>query len=402
LRAGRSRLASLVELTRIQWAISFALLPLTAMFFAEISMIGPAVNLLAIPVFNLVLVPLALLATLLTPVAGAGDALIFVTGVLASATMLALHELAALRWASLPLAPPGFFVAATACCGALLALAAPPLPARRLAWLALLPLHGAAPPSLPRGAARVVMLDVGHGLAVVVETREHRLLFDAGPRFPSGFDSGEEIALPALGMSGRRALDRLIVSHADNDHAGGAAAIQRAIPGVDALVGPDVTAVEGRRCERGQYWIWDEVAFTILHPPADFSARGNDSSCVLRVTTRSTSVLITGDIEDRGERALTAVADLRADVVIVPHHGSASSSSPSFVAATHAKWALVSAAHANRWGFPKPEVRRRWEEHGATVLVTGDSGAVTIELDSAGALVSTERRRRVRYWDPVS
>ena len=395
------RLAALFELTRMQWAISFALLPLTALFFAEISVIGPAVNLLAIPLFNLVLVPLALLATLLTPLATAGDALIFGAGFLASTIMLALHRLATFPWASLPLAPPGFWAAAIASSGVLFAIAAPPLPARRLAWLALLPLCWPSISPVPRGAVRVVMLDVGHGLAVLIETREHRLLFDAGPRFPSGFDSGEQIALPALAGSGRRVLDRLIISHADNDHSGGAAAILRALPDVVALVGPDVTAVPGTPCERGQRWIWDEVTFTILHPPADFGARGNDSSCVLQVAVHGRSILIAADIEARGERALRAVANLAAEVVIVPHHGSASSSSADFVAATRPAWALVSAAHANRWGFPRPEVRQRWERRGATVLVTGDSGAITIELDARGALVRTERGRRLRYWDPV-
>ena len=196
-------------------------------------------------------------------------------------------------------------------------------------------------------------------------------------------------------------LDRLIISHADNDHSGGAAAILRTLPDVVALVGPDVTAVPGTPCERGQRWIWDEVMFTILHPPADFGARGNDSSCVLQVAVHGRSILIAGDVEARGERALRAVANLAAEVVIVPHHGSASSSSADFVAATRPAWALVSAAHANRWGFPRPEVRQRWERRGATVLVTGDSGAITIELDARGALVRTERGRRVRYWDPV-
>ena len=386
-----------VDLTRMQWAISLALLPLTALFFAEISLIGPAVNLLAIPLFNLVLVPLALLATLLTPLATAGDVLIFGAGVLASTTLLALHHLATLPWASLALAPPGFWAAAITCSAALFAIAAPPLPARRLAWLALLPLCFPSVSRLPRGAVRVVMLDVGHGLAVLIETREHRLLFDAGPRFPSGFDSGERIALPALSDSGRRALDRLIVSHADNDHSGGAAAILRALPDVVALVGPDVTTVPGRRCERGQRWIWNDVTFTILHPPGDFRVRGNDSSCVLRVAAHDKSVLIAADIEARGERALRAVPDLAAEVVIVPHHGSASSSSADFVAATRPRWALVSAAHANRWGFPRPDVRQRWEQQGAAVLVTGDSGAITIELDAHG----TRRPDRTRPARPL-
>jgi competence protein ComEC len=141
------------------------------------------------------------------------------------------------------------------------------------------------------------------------------------------------------------------------------------------------------------------VAFAVLHPPAGFGARGNDSSCVLRIETASFAALLTGDIEARGERALLPLPQVRADVVVVPHHGSATSSTEAFVAATRARWALVSAGHANRWGFPKPEARKRWEAHGATMIVTGDAGAITVDLTSSGVHVETERGRRRRYWD---
>lgn len=390
-------------LVRLQWGISLALLPLTAVFFAEISLIAPFVNLIAIPLFNLVLVPLTLLATLLLPVAILGDtlgpALVHATGVLANATLAALHEIASWSWASMRVPQPAAWTVALAAGGVLFGSGAHALPGRRLAWLALLPIFIPWLPKLPAGAAKIVLLDVGHGLAVFVETRGHRLLFDAGPTYRSGFDTGDEIAIPALASRGRRDLDALIVSHNDNDHAGGAAAIVRAFPSVEARIGPDVTAVSGMRCERGQQWAWDEVEFSILHPPAQFAGRGNDSSCVLKVTTAAASVLITGDIEARGERALQGEANLSADVVVVPHHGSGTSSSPSFVRATGADFALVSAGHANRWGFPKRDVRRRWEQAGATVLVTGESGAITVELGEAGAVVTSERARRGRYWD---
>ena len=231
------------------------------------------------------------------------------------------------------------------------------LPGHRCAWLALLPVVFPALDLPPHGTARAVVLDVGHGLAVLVETRAHRLLFDAGPTARSGFDSGEEIVLPALAAGGRRGLDRLVVSHADNDHAGGAAAIVAAFPGVDVLQGPDVVALEGRTCVEGDEWEWDGVRFAILHPREDFAARGNDSSCVLKVETGTSALLVTGDVERRGENALLG-RPIAADVVVVPHHGSATSSSPSFVAAVGAQLAIVSAGYANRWGFPRPEVRR--------------------------------------------
>jgi competence protein ComEC len=189
----------------------------------------------------------------------------------------------------------------------------------------------------------------------------------------------------------------MIVSHADNDHAGGAAAVVEAFPAADVLAGPDVAALARRRCERGQAGEWDGVRFALLHPSRDASARGNDSSCVLKVSARGGTLLVTGDIERRGESVL-AGQPLAADVVVVPHHGSATSSSPSFVAAVGAEYAIVSAAFANRWGFPRPEVRERWQRSGAAMLVTGDVGAVTVELGTAGVTVSAERDGRHRYW----
>jgi competence protein ComEC len=234
---------------------------------------------------------------------------------------------------------------------------------------------------------------------VLMETRAHRVLFDAGPTSRSGFDSGEEIVLPALAAAGRRGLDRLVVSHADNDHAGGAAAIAAAFPGADVLRGHDVVGLRGRACAAGDAWEWDGVRFSVLHPPAGFAAIGNESSCVLKVETDTSSLLVTGDIERRGESAVLAQGRrVASDVVVVPHHGSATSSSPAFVAAVGAKLAIVSAGHANRWGFPRPEVRERWRENGATVVVTGDAGAVSVELGPTGVTVATERERRHRYW----
>jgi competence protein ComEC len=329
-------------------------------------------------------------------------------GWVASGTVRALHAVAELPGATLAVGAVSQPAAVLAALGVGVALPAHPLPGRRLGWVALLPLFWPASSAPAHGDARVVALDVGHGLAVVVETHAHRLLFDAGPTFPSGFDVGEEVVLPALGASGRGGLDALLVSHADNDHAGGARAVIAAFPGAAVLHGPDVQALGGRRCERGQSWEWDGVRFDVLHPRAADAARGNDSSCVLKVSATRGTVLLTGDVEARGEAALvqgdarSARAELAADVVVVPHHGSATSSTPAFVAAAHASHAVVSAGYKNRWGFPKPEVRARWERAGANVLVTGESGAVTIELRASGIAVRAERDVRHHYWDPFA
>jgi competence protein ComEC len=385
---------------RLQWWIGLALVPMTLAYFGEVSLVGPLVNLVAIPLFNLVLVPLTVLATIglsFDALAAHVAPLVAAVGHLASLTVKCLHAVATLAGAAqaVPLPPwPALAVAAGAVA---LAVGGGVLPGRRLAWLALLPLFVPALRLPEGGTARAVVLDVGHGLAVLVETRYHRLLFDAGPVSRSGFDAGAEVVVPALNSAGRRGLDRLVVSHADSDHAGGAAAVVAAFPGVDVQKGPDATALPGRLCELGQQWEWDGVRFAILHPSADFAARGNDSSCVLAVTAGAATLLMTGDVERLGERALLT-QPMAADVVVVPHHGSATSSSPAFVAAVGAKVAVVSAGFANRWGFPRPEVRERWEQGGAAVVVTGEAGAVSIELGPEGAAVSTERDGRHRYW----
>jgi competence protein ComEC len=407
LRAAASRrwrrlAAGAYNVARLQWSISWALLPLVAAFFAEVSLVGPAVNLIAIPWFSLVLVPAALAITVVCSqqwlAALVGGPLINAAGVLADYTVAALHACSAGSWAAVHLAPPGWLALAVAVGGVALALPSHPLPGRRLAWLALLPLAlplGTAP---PRGAAQITLLDVGHGLAVIVATRGHRLLYDAGPRYPSGYDAGASVVVPALRAERRFDLDRVIVSHGDNDHAGGVRRVLDEFPQARVLAGPDVVGFSGDPCARGQRWLWDGVEFAILHPPTAFEPRGNDSSCVLRVAAGGHAVLIAGDIEARAERALPRER-LSADVVIVPHHGSATSSTTAFVAATHPVYALVSAGFGNRWGFPSRVVRRRWAQVGAALLVTGDVGAVTVALGPDGLTVSAERARWRRYWN---
>ncbi len=399
-RIGRAAL----DFARLQWWIGLALLPLTAWYFGETSVVGPIVNLVAIPFFNACLVPLAVLATLALSfdgVAAAAAPMVDAIASLAGVTVRTLHSVAMLRGAAVALPVGSAPALAIAAFGVAFAVCGAGLPGHRWGWLALGPIALPAPDLPPHGTARALVLDVGHGLAVIVETRSFRLLFDAGPTARSGFDSGEEIVLPALAAGGRRGLDRLIVSHADNDHAGGAAAVVAAFPGLEVRKGPDVVSLPGRACVAGDEWEWDGVRFRILHPHADFGSLGNDSSCVLKVETGTSALLITGDIERRGESAALAQAqeqELAADVIVVPHHGSATSSSPPFVAAVGAEHAIVSAGYANRWGFPRPEVRARWQDSGAEVVVTGDAGAVSVELRPDGVAVAVERDGRHRYW----
>ena len=386
---------------RVQWYMSLGLVPVTALFFNEVSLISPLVNVIAIPLFSFVLVPLTLVAVATASMHPAGDVLVSLAGMPLQWTWDGLAAVGEWSWSSVLLSPPPSWVLAIAAIGTIAAMTAWALPARNLAWLALAPILWWEPARPGRGGAVVEVLDVGHGLAVLVETRSHTLLYDAGAVYRSGFDTGREIVVPAMRAKSWQTLDTVVVSHADNDHAGGVPAVLEAFPDAQVLMGPDVELPGGETCRTGQAWTWDEVRFEILHPDPAFHYRGNDSSCVLKVTTSVGSVLLTGDVEAAGERALMADPEsLAADAVVVPHHGSATSSSAALVGESAPGHAVVSAGYLNHWGFPKPAVVERWHRIGAEVVTTGEAGAVEMILNPGEPIrVQGLRSRQRRYWN---
>jgi competence protein ComEC len=388
----------------IQWGITLGLAPLVVIYFGELSIVAPLINFVAIPVFTLILVPLTLLATLTLSIDPVGPYLLLLSGMIAQGLWWALEIAAAWQWSAVTIPQANYWQLMLATIGVIWLLPIHPLPGRYLGVLALLPvlIGGGTRPMF--GDVVATVLDVGHGLAVVIQTQTHTLLYDAGPRYRSGFNSGRDIVLPALHTLGISALDKIVVSHADNDHAGGIEAVHQAYPQAQLVGGPDLSFANGASCRRGWSWFWDGVEFSFLHPPSDYDVLGNDSSCVLKVAAVGGTLIIPGDIEADGERTLLRDAiDLSANVVVVPHHGSSTSSSANFVTATNARYAIVSAAYENHWNFPRPEVQARWQAAGAQILTTGRGGAITISIGSAGepSLLSRRDRRR-RYWHATS
>jgi competence protein ComEC len=272
----------------------------------------------------------------------------------------------------------------------------------------MLPVFALPASAPPHGEAWVTTLDVGQGLAVVVRTATRTLLYDAGPQFGTGADSGERMIAPYLRAVGVARLDAMIVTHNDTDHAGGAASVIENFE-VDALLSslpaahPLRAAVpESRPCHRGMEWEWDQVRFTLMHPAAgDPAARKtNDLSCVLRISSDLRAMLLTGDIERPSEALLVArgAHALQADVLLVPHHGSRTSSSTEFLAAVRPSIAVVPAGYRNRFGHPNAEVLARYAVLDARVLRTDRDGAITVRLSPAGVTAATERQERRRYW----
>lgn len=395
----------LVEWGRVQWAVTLGLVPALLAMFQQISLISPLANALAIPLITLVVTPLTLLGTVLP--------LDFL--------LLAAHEamawcMAFLAWLSAFPAtvwqqhgPPPWTVA-VALCGVLWLLLPRGFPARWLGLVWFAPLFLVVPPRPQPGELWLTVLDVGQGLAVVARTRHHALLYDAGPSYGADSDAGSRIVVPYLRGTGVSRLDGMVVSHDDIDHSGGAASVLRSVPvgwtisslpaGSPALSG----AANNWRCFAGQNWSWEGAHFEILHPLADSyrnaALKDNDRGCVLKITTAFGSVLLPADIERLSEQELLArvPSALAANVLVVPHHGSRTSSTEAFIHAVHPATAIFTVGYRNRFGHPKEDIVDRYLAQGIETWRSDRSGALDLRFGPGGVSLQSQRQVRQRYW----
>ncbi len=401
---GRGLRAFVHELSAGQLVMTLGLLPLTMWFFGEASLVGALSNLIAVPLVSFVIVPCALfgmvLLVLCPPLAGP---VLWLAGKMVHAQWWLLQRMA--HWPGahwyLPTVQP--WALPLALLGALWLFMPRGVPLRWLGVLLFLPLL-LPPRQLPaEGGFRVWVLDVGQGLSVLLQTRNHTLVYDTGARYPSGFDLGEAVVLPSIHALGITRLDLLMVSHGDNDHAGGARAVAEAFPKAQRLAGePARMPVSMPQCMAGQTWQWDAVRFRVLNPVVSRKARkGNDRSCVLLVEGRGGRMLLTGDISARIEpEIVAALGPGPPTVTLVPHHGSNHSSSEPFIRGVHPRLAVVSAGWRNRFGHPRPAVLTRYAEAGVPVVNTAQQGAITLDFP-ADTTVRREpgfRQRQPRYW----
>ncbi len=395
------------RLVYLQFALLAGLFPLTVFVFDRVAIAAPLVNLLALPVFNFFTVPLCLFGMLLDgPLQAVGDTLLR-WAYESIRIVLMLVRFVAER--------PELRITIPAFSNAFALVAVLPLlhvilpvgwPGRRLAWIAIVAVLLYKPQPPPAGCLDYSVLDVGQGLAVVLRTRQHVLLYDTGPAFRSGTNTADLVIMPFMQNVGIERLDKLIVSHADQDHAGGFRALAQNFQANQILVGEALeqshqSQLSQIQCTAGYHWSWDEVRFEILHPRNSSAWEGNNRSCVLLVSIGPTKLLLTGDIEAPVETLLVRTFALtRVDIVLVPHHGSATSSSSPFIAALQPALAVVSAGFGNRWGMPRADVVQRWEHAGARVLNTAMEGAISQRICSSGG-VGPVRRERVdsrKYW----
>jgi competence protein ComEC len=387
---------------RVQWAVTVGLAPLLLVLFGQVSVVSPLANAVAIPLVSFVVTPLALAGALLPfawPLA--------LANILLEALMAALAWMATLPGAVWQQHAPVAWTLPLALAGIAWMLLPRGWPARWLGVPLLLPLFAVAPPAPRDGDLWITVFDVGQGLAVLARTGRHALLYDAGPAFGEYADSGSRVILPYLRGEGIEALDALVVSHDDSDHSGGALSVLEAMPvgtfwsslaaGHPLLEAPAYRAP----CAAGRRWQWEGVSFEFLHPGlSESTTHANNRSCVLKIEGAGRGVLLTGDIEHSAEDELLkhSAGRLSADLLLVPHHGSRTSSTPEFVKAVAPRWAVFAVGYRNRFGHPREEVMERYRGAGSELLRTDETGALELRFAPEGATVTAQRSTARRYW----
>ncbi len=387
---------------RIQLAITLATAPALLVLFNAFSLVAPVANAVAIPMVSFLITPLTL-AAIVVP----HPALLELAHWLTHWMMQWLEWLSSQPFALWEQASVPAMLVLVAVVGVAWLLLPRGTPARHAALLAALPMLLWVPDRPGEGSFRLAVLDVGQGLAVHVQTAAHDLVYDTGPPYGPEADAGSRVLLPYLAGSGVRRIDRIVVSHGDSDHVGGAASLMRGVPVGDLLHGLDaghdlLQGVSERACAAGETWHWDGVVFEVLHPSPDEPAfpKPNDRSCVLRIAAAGGSVLLTGDIEASAERSLVSRAGDRiaSTLVVAPHHGSRTSSSAALVDSVRADHVVHAVGNLNPFRHPHPAVWARWDGAGARNWRTDSQGAILVEVGQEGLHIASQRARAPRYW----
>ncbi|NOZ11054.1 MAG: DNA internalization-related competence protein ComEC/Rec2 [Gammaproteobacteria bacterium] len=396
------------EVLRIQWGISLGLLPLLLLLFQKVSVVGPAANLIAIPIVGFIVTPLALsggVLELLSPGSVSAALLNAAAWMLAKLWWL-LEYLGSWSWSQWQTPQLPLWSVVCASFGIVIIMTLKGMPGRLLGVFWLLPLFLVEQGRPLPGFARLTLLDVGQGLATVIETTSHVLVYDTGPRYSDQFDTGKAVVIPYLYQRGISRIDKLMISHGDNDHIGGTASVLGAFPMASVLSSVPhklwaINKTRAKYCHSGQAWTWDGVKFSVLAPSAPLRQRGhNNASCVLRIEGRCGSILLTGDIEALTEQHLVNSygKSLASDVLVAPHHGSRSSSTASFLEAVKPQWVLIPSGYRSRYGHPHPHVLTRYTRRGFGVLTSAKHGAIEVAWPGCRPKVMAYRQTHKRYW----
>ncbi|MCK5360539.1 MAG: DNA internalization-related competence protein ComEC/Rec2 [Gammaproteobacteria bacterium] len=393
----------------LQWKLSLMMAPLSLLFFQQIPLAGPVANIIAIPVVALLIVPLVLCASL--------SFLLFGNSFIDQYTYQLANFLLQQLWALLETLTVSADVvnfypdtSAAAFIGLMFVVLTVVLPTgfkvRKLAavgfLLFLYPLHA----EMRHGEFRMILLDVGQGLSAIIKTGQHSLLFDTGARFSKKFNAGDAVVLPVLKSLSINKLDKLLISHGDNDHSGSLGTLLEGINVQqlltnEAIPNDNYANYDVSPCIAGKQWNWDGVSFRILHPQEASSASGNNGSCVLKITSDFGSILLPADIEREAELALVSNynGELKSSILVAPHHGSKTSSTETFLQAVSPELVLIPAGWMNRYHHPSKEVVSRMADRGIATISTGECGAIDVHVGQGGIVIEAFRRKNRKIWD---
>ena len=380
---------------KMQVAILIGLLPVMLLFFQQASLVAFFTNAVAIPWIGFVILPMALFAVLLNLfyLHLVSQKLFWLTGKLLLPLWKFLSFAAHLSFASWYHAISSPFLLIAGIMGAIFLLAPRKMPAKWVGCFGLLPLfffHTATP---KESDYWVTVIDVGQGLSVLVQTAHHVMLYDTGAHAPGGFDFGESVVAPYLRYRGIHTINRLEISHGDNDHSGGADAISKdfKVQSIFTSAPKLIAHFHAQYCAAGQSWTWDKVHFTTLNPVKNAPYQDNNSSCVIKISSQKNAMLLTGDIQKVTEAQLVYLygAQLKSTVLLAPHHGSRTSSSQQFLSAVSPKIAVISAGKLNRYHLPSPLVLSRYQQNHIKVYNTANSGAIMIRFERQGRVLLT-------------
>lgn len=365
----------------LQLVVGVGLMPFTLLFFQQVSLAAFFANILALPGVCLVVVPLSLVGAFLTcfmPYFGG-----WLLWIAATLMQLIWRYIQLFNWSFFNWQQPIFnhWILIITLSGIFLLLAPRHWRMRYLGLLCLLPLVFYSPPLPKDGEVWFSLLDIGQGLSAIVQTKNHVLVYDTGPRF-AATDAGEAVIVPTLRSFGRRKVDMLVISHGDEDHIGGAASLLRVFPAKVYTSVPE-RFTWAQHCYANQEWQWDGVKFKFLYPEKNLSFSGNNASCVLKISAGEHSILLTGDIEKPAEEIILAHAyDIKTDILVAPHHGSRTSSTKEFVAAAAPQYVLFPVGYRNRFHFPHPTVVQRYLTSGAHLFAVDATGAIMFKISN--------------------
>ena len=393
-------------LGRLQWRVSLALIPLLVFLFQQASLISPLANLIAIPMVSFLVVPLTLLATSIASFLPDFAIVIFsVADSILNALWWFLSYLADTPVSQWYGVKPDVLSLCLASLGFVLLLTPRGWPGKYLGLFLIIPLIWPNTHLPKQGEVEVTLLDVGQGLAAVVQTNEHTLVFDTGPKFSRSFDTGAAVVIPFIRQKGIKKLDMLILSHKDNDHRGGFESIQKEFKIHKLMSSYGEKGSEA--CRAGQSWVWDGVFFEMLNPEESLSyKKRNNASCVLRVSAGKESLLLSADIEKRAEKQLVRYQyeQLKSTYLVSPHHGSKTSSSQAFLDAVDPDYIFIPVGFKNRYRMPHSTVLKRYRRRHIPILKTQNSGAISVRLGNIGQKSSSKipkeyRKDKQKYWN---